>query len=197
MYLRKAQVLAALLFLVLGVGSAQADVTYLLEFQGASLYDPGTGEPVDEDQNGEPDPYGGTFLVTVPTVITTAISLAADSCSLSPNADVYYDCAPTQAFDPDGFGTGLNFIGFQTVSASGSGQGFLFFPAGSFLANGIYQLAPGLPYVGTGGNLYGNFASTATLTVSGVGDSTRVPEPATLALLGLGLAALGFARRNR
>lgn len=168
----------------LGVNAADAAVTYSVEFSGADLRD------YSGDLIGT---YDGSFSVVAPGAITSAGNFATASCTLSPNAALLYGCGPTQEFDPDGFGTGKNFISFQTynLDLSGGGGAFLFFDAGSFLADGVYSLSNTVPCC------FGSFAPTATLTVRGIGSNnpTGVPEPASLIILGAGL--LGFARRRR
>lgn len=62
----------------------------------------------------------------------------------------------------------------------------------TMLADGILDVT-----LRTAWNNTGAWLASSTLTVSGIKAAVDVPEPGTLALLGLGLAGLGAARRRQ
>lgn len=161
-------------------------ITYELKFSNATLY----------DYNGDDiGTYSGGFTVETSSPITSAGLFQITSSFLSLEAETLYNVVLDQQFDPNGFNTGKNFVGFSTENDNmmGSGTGFLFFESDAFITNGVHHLVTGTITDGNGG-FYGNFVQDATLTVSGI---NSVPEPSSIAIFGLfGLAAWRVSRKK-
>ena len=174
------------LALLAGVVSANA-VTYTLTFSGAS-WDSGS-PPV-----GTPDAmleFGGILTLETTGPITSQLTTAGDSCGLDGAAAPFLSCGGAHVFDPNGYNTGFNFLGFQYGETGGpsGGTGFLWFAPGSFTTEGAHQIYTGTITNGSGS--YGNFASAGTLMVSGV------PEPSAVLMLLAGLGVVGGLARRR
>jgi hypothetical protein len=174
MKLKLFSVLAGILLLAT---SAHASIIYKFDFTGLTGVTGGTG---------------GDFSITLTysDYVTTTGMAPAPGAPFATSLGYPVAYAGTNNSGQWGFDDDTS----SSISDSGfsfGGESFLFLPSpghpGYFTAPGIFA-----------GSVLGNapfaFSGSATLTII---DTSVIPEPATLALLGLGLAGLGFARRKR
>ena len=174
------------LALLAGVVGANA-TTYTLTFTGATY----EFNPVPDGQTEAVQEFGGTLTLETVGPITSPLTTAGASCSLSGPASAFLSCGDAHEFDPNGSSTGYNFVGFQYGETQGTsgGTGYLWFAPGSFTTEGVHTIYTGV--ITDGSINYGNFASAGTLMVSGV------PEPSTVFMLLAGLGVVGGWARRR
>jgi hypothetical protein len=127
-------------------------------------------------------PYVGSMTYTAPDFITSNIFVPAgslDACTTLPvstgcyRMELYSDSSPLAAFDF------YDAIGFSTVTR---GTYYYYFANGIFSTPGSYDSV-----------LFLGLRQAGHLVIS----QASVPEPASLALLSIGLAGLGFSRRKK
>lgn len=177
---------AAALLLLAGAVGANA-TSYTITFTGAT-YD---FDPVPEGMDGPTQMFGGSLTLETAGPITSPLTTAGTSCSLNGPASAYLSCGGAHEFDPNGYNTGLNFVGFEYGETEGTqgGSGFLWFAPGSFTTEGVHDIYTGS--ISDGTSAYGNFASAGTLVVSGV------PEPSAMLMLLAGLGVVAAMGRRR
>jgi len=90
-------------------------------------------------------------------------------------------------------------FGFPTTAHSGGGHFESTIFSDDLSLNGIDFLGYNITSIGWTINSYSiaNDLASVGSSISVYGESAQVPEPATLALFGIGLAGLGFARKKR